>query len=136
MTDKSPPPPDDKSFHKEIERRWRKVIENWEKGYALEEEFKALQYDIEFERKEIFEKKTKPEDFDWEADWHNAKILHEYYLDLMENKKVQLENLADFWAKHFDNLQNVSSMVRVEGSPTGQWRCYDYCGSSSLWPDI
>ncbi|MBO6508300.1 MAG: hypothetical protein JJ979_07435 [Roseibium sp.] len=107
-------PPDDKSLRKEFERRWKRIIEYWEGGYALEQEVIKLEDDLEFERQSIFENNEKDDEFDWRLDWLNAKRWHEYQLDFVNNRKLEIENLAQFWSSHFNNLQAVGSMVRAE----------------------
>ncbi|MGM4981855.1 hypothetical protein [Rhizobium sp. 11_C7_N12_5] len=80
---------------------------------------------VEFERQRIFERKEHDSIYDWQADWLNARHLHDFNSDFVRNRRVHADDVKLLWRewheqtrKHMGDLslEALRSMVLLNGA--------------------
>lgn len=107
-------PPENLSLFHHVKNTWARLQENWENGYALDQELNVLSNYIESERVEIFDKKSKSKNYDWEDDYIDAVQYHESKLDFVNNMNKYIDEITKYWREYFTNLVDISNRVSIE----------------------
>ncbi|AZO15097.1 hypothetical protein EJ069_10360 [Mesorhizobium sp. M2A.F.Ca.ET.043.05.1.1] len=121
-----PLPPKEISFQNHVERQWEKIIRFWKNGWADESSLSNLESLIEFERAKLFDRnEPDPRPFDWKSDWIEAKMIHDFNVDVVKNRKQHVDDVKKMWFEWTErsftyfsdvSLEALKSMVLIDGA--------------------
>jgi hypothetical protein len=118
-------PPDDQSVESYVSKQWSNILNDWKLGWPADTNLDSLDSYVEYERQEIFEKKSKSKKYNWERDWLRAKSVHDSNIDFVRNRKKYNEDLIVLWSEwHRDvkshllnlSLEALRAMILLNGA--------------------
>lgn len=109
-----PLPPDDISVYRFVKDQWDGIFNLWKKGYAADQQLSALIESIESHRENIFDRKLKGNDYNWEWDWFRANAIHQSNLDFVANRKKHNEDLKQLWLEWHSEVKSHGLQIAIE----------------------
>lgn len=118
-------PPMADSFEVYVQARWNEILSDWRRGWAADQKLIDLEQAIEFRRIKIFDRREVAEEYDWESDWHRARIVHATNIEFVTNRRKYIDDLRIMWTEwesrahtHISgvSLEALRSMVLVNGA--------------------
>jgi hypothetical protein len=112
-----PDPPDDQSVKAHVEKLWKKIQDNFEKGLAWNTIVLLIE-DALRNREQQLARKELPSTFDWHRDLYMAKVAHSGYRDTFDLEQRRYNQQLAYWRDYVSTTRKICGEISVEGLRT------------------